>query len=305
MQMKGRRRSRVALSIQPSVVLQLDAVYKSFGPVQALDGLSLQVEAGEIVAVLGPNGAGKTTSIDIAVGLRRPSRGTARLFGLSPADARARRNLGTTPQESGFPDALTVEEILRFVGVHYERPRPVDEVLTAFDLDSLRKRRAGTLSVGQSRRLALALAFAGDPQLVVLDEPTAGLDVESRRRFWQFVRTGGAGRAILFSTHYLEEAETAASRIVVIDHGRIRFDGDPHTLRARFGIRQVTYTGRPLSGIANAHSSVGHDGRTVVATPDSDGYVRALVVSGVEFSDLQISSPSLEEAFLALTQEAQ
>jgi ABC-2 type transport system ATP-binding protein len=285
------------------MVLQLDGIDKSYGPIQALKGLSLRVEPDEIVAVLGPNGAGKTTAIDIGVGLRRPDRGTALLFGLLPSDVRARRNVGVTPQESGFPDALTVEEILRFTGVHYERPRPVESMLADFDLADLRHRRAGSLSVGQARRLALALAFAGDPPLVVLDEPTAGLDVESRRRFWDFVRANGSVRSILFSTHYLDEAEAAASRIVVIDGGRTRFDGDPASLRARFGVRRLTYAGRPLSGVAGVQASTDRDGRTIVATTDSDAYVRALVESGTAFSELEITSPSLEEAFLALTRE--
>jgi ABC-2 type transport system ATP-binding protein len=149
------------------------------------------------------------------------------------------------------------------------------------------KRRAGTLSGGESRRLALALAFVGNPELVVLDEPTTGLDVESRRRLWDTVRALGDGRSILFTTHYLEEAEALATRIVVIDRGRLLFDGDARTLRGRVGGRRLRYVG--------AHGPV------CVSTDDADAYVRAMVNDGTVFSDLEIVRPSLEEAFLTLT----
>ena len=143
----------------------------------------------------------------------------------------------------------------------------------------------------------------GDTELVVLDEPTAGLDVESRRRLWEFVRRNRDGRAILFSTHYLEEAESAATRIVVIDRGRLRFDGDPLELRTNFGLRRVTYVGAPLDGMRDARTTCDADGRTIALTADSDAYVRALVEGGYEFSQLEVTAPSLEEAFLALTRE--
>jgi ABC-2 type transport system ATP-binding protein len=287
------------------MIVELRDVDKSYGPIRALDGLSFGVDSGEVVGILGPNGAGKTTAIDIVLGLRRPDRGTATLFGAPPTEAAARRHAGVTPQESGFPDALTVEEILRFTAVHYSRPRSIDQMLDDFDLKELRGRRAGALSVGQARRLALALAFVGDTELVVLDEPTASLDVESRRRLWDFVRRNRDGRAILFSTHYLEEAEAAASRIVVIDRGRLRFDGDPLALRTNFGLRRVSYVGAPLDAMQDARATRDADGRTIALTADSDEYVRALVRGGYEFSQLEVTAPSLEEAFLALTREPQ
>ncbi len=289
----------------PAMIVELRDVDKSYGPIRALDGLSFGVDHGEIVGILGPNGAGKTTAIDIVLGLRRPDRGIAKLFGEPPTKAAARRHAGVTPQESGFPDALTVDEILRFTAVHYSRPRPIEQTLEDFNLGELRRRRAGALSVGQARRLALALAFVGDTELVVLDEPTAGLDVESRRRLWEFVRRNRDGRAILFSTHYLEEAEAAASRIVVIDRGRLRFDGDPLALRTNFGLRRVTYIGAPLDAMRDARTTYDADGRTIALTADGDAYVRALVRSGHDFSQLEVTAPSLEEAFLALTREQQ
>jgi ABC-2 type transport system ATP-binding protein len=285
------------------VILEFDGVTKSYGSVRALDDLSFRVDRDEIVAMLGPNGAGKTTALEIALGLRASDSGSVGLFGGSPRDVAVRRRLGATPQDSGFPDALRVGEIVAFAATHYPRPGSVEETLGAFGLESLRGRPTGTLSGGQSRRLALALAFVGNPELAVLDEPTTGLDVESRRRLWDVVRGAAAGRSILFTTHYLEEAEALATRILVIDRGRLRFDGGARELRERFGAKRLAYVGVPLEpgALAPAATVVRVDDRTVVTTADSDAYVRALVKSGVSFSDLEIGSPSLEEAFLSMT----
>jgi ABC-2 type transport system ATP-binding protein len=269
------------------MILSFEDVVKSYGEIRALNGLSFAVGQDEIVALLGPNGAGKTTALEIALGLRSSDSGTVRLFGASPRSIAVRRRLGVTPQESGFPDMLAVGEIVAFVAQHYSRPTPIAQTLSAFGLEAMEKRRAGTLSGGESRRLALALAFVGNPEFVVLDEPTTGLDVQSRRRLWDVVREASGGRSILFTTHYLEEAQALASRILVVDHGRLLFDGDAQTLRGRVGGRRLTY--------------VGEDGPVVVTTGDIDAYVRELVNSGAVFSNLEISKPSLEDAFLSLT----
>lgn len=268
-------------------ILSFDNVAKSYGEVRALHALTFEVRRSEIVALLGPNGAGKTTALEIALGLRAAGSGKVSLFGESPRSVAIRRRLGATPQESGFPDMLRVEEILNFVREHYPQPAPMAETLERFGLTELAKRRAGTLSGGESRRLAVALAFAGDSEFVVLDEPTTGLDVESRRRLWEVVRSLGEDRSILFTTHYLEEAEALATRILVLDRGRLLFDGNVNALRTRVGGRRLSY--------------VGADGPVALTTQDADAYVRALVGSGVAFSDLEIVRPSLEEAFLALT----
>lgn len=194
------------------MILEFDRVGKSYGPLRALYEVTFGVDRGEIVALLGPNGAGKTTALEIALGLRSCDSGEVRLFGSSPRDAAIRRRLGVTPQETGFLDMLRVEEIVRFVAEHYPHPASVASTLERFGLAKMGGRRAGTLSGGESRRLALSLAFVGDPELVVLDEPTAGLDVESRRRLWQGVHDLSDSRSILFTTHYLEEAEAHATR---------------------------------------------------------------------------------------------
>jgi ABC-2 type transport system ATP-binding protein len=269
------------------MILSLTDVRKSYGATRALDGVSLEVDTGEIVAVLGPNGAGKTTAIEISIGLRAPDGGAVRLFGQSPRDPNARLRLGVTPQESGFPDALSVEEIVRFGAAHYPRPAQSQTLLNDFGLNELSQRRAATLSGGESRRLAVALAFAGNPDLVVLDEPTTGLDVESRRRLWGVVRRYAADHSVLFTTHYLEEAQELATRVVVMDAGRVLFDGATSELRRRFGARRVSY--------------VGPNGSVVVTIEDTDEYVRNLVRDGIAFSNLEIVPPTLEEAFLTVT----
>jgi ABC-2 type transport system ATP-binding protein len=245
------------------------------------------VNRDEIVGLLGPNGAGKTTALEIVLGLRDADSGTARIFDASPRDMAVRRRVGATPQQSGFPDMLSVDEIAQFVAAHYPRPALTARALEEFGLTALAKRRAATLSGGETRRLALALAFLGNPELVVLDEPTTGLDVESRRRLWNAIRARGAGRSILFTTHYLEEAQELATRIVVIDQGHVLFDGAPRALRERVGGRRVSY--------------VGSDGPVTMTALDADEYVRTMVAAGVQFQNLEIARPSLEEAFLSLT----
>ncbi|MBV8068129.1 MAG: ABC transporter ATP-binding protein [Candidatus Eremiobacteraeota bacterium] len=272
--------------MQETVLTFVD-VAKSYGDVRALHSLSVAVQRDEIVALLGPNGAGKTTALEIALGLRAADGGRVRLFGGSPQSAATRRRLGATPQETGFPDMLRVEEIAAFVAEHYPSHAPIGATLERFGLAELAKRRAQTLSGGESRRLALALAFIGDPEFVVLDEPTTGLDVESRRRLWEVVRNLGSRRSILFTTHYLEEAEALATRILVLDRGQLLFDGAPRTLRGLIGGRRLSY--------------VGADGPVSVTTQDADAYIRAMVNGAVVFSDLEIVRPSLEEAFLTLT----
>jgi ABC-2 type transport system ATP-binding protein len=210
----------------------LRGVAKRFGVVRALDGLDLTVGEGEIVALLGPNGAGKTTAVSLLLGLSRPDRGTVEIFGRDPRIAAARGALGATPQDMSFPPTLRVGEVVSFTGAHFQSPVPMHELLDTFGLTDIARRQTGGLSGGQRRRLATAVAFAGDPRLAILDEPTTGLDVEARHGLWDAIRAHAIrGRSVLLTTHHLEEAEALAHRIVVIVEGRKLAEGSPAHIR--------------------------------------------------------------------------
>ena len=216
------------------IAAALREVSKRFGEAVALDRVDLAVEAGEVVALVGPNGAGKTTALAILLGLRRPDEGDAEIFGVDPRQVRGRLAVGVTPQESGFPPTLRVREIVELVRAHFPCAVPTDELLGRFRLDTIARRQAGGLSGGERRRLSVALAFAGDPAAIFLDEPTAGLDVESRRSVWAEInRYSADGGTVLLTTHYLEEAERLAGRIVLLAQGRVVAEGSPTQLAAQ------------------------------------------------------------------------
>jgi ABC-2 type transport system ATP-binding protein len=281
---------------------ELRRVGKQYGPVQALSDVDLAVQAGEVVALLGPNGAGKTTAISILLGLRAPSSGSAALFGRDPRLPEARRSIGAMLQEVAFPLTLRVGELVDLVRAHYRAPAARDDLLERFGLRALTTRQAGGLSGGQRRRLAVALAFAGRPRLLFLDEPTAGLDVESRRSVWESVRAHvREGGTVLLTTHHLEEAEALATRIVVINRGRIVAGGTVSEIRARVGLTRVRFRAAgvpPLPGVKR-HERAGDE--HVLHTDDPDALVGELVRSETLFSALEIVPLSLEDAFLALT----
>ena len=277
-------------------------VTRDFDSTRALDGVNLDVHAGQIVGLLGPNGAGKTTLLSLLLGLRRPTSGRVELFGGDPRDPARRRSLGSTPQETGLPATLRVGEVVEFVARHYPDPLPIGELLDRFGLDGLQRRQTGGLSGGQRRRLAVALAFVGRPRLVVLDEPTTGLDVDARRTLWEGVRTfHDSGGTVLLTSHYLEEVEALAERVVVIDEGRVVTDDSLDAVRAGVDLRRVSLRGRAapdLPGVVRHESEAGvHH----LFTRDADALVRALVTSGHDFSGLEVRGASLEEAFIALT----
>jgi ABC-2 type transport system ATP-binding protein len=210
------------------------AVTKRFGETTALDDVSLEVGSGEVLALLGPNGAGKTTALSLLLGLRRPDAGSVELFGRDPRRPAARAGVGATPQESAFPPTLRVRELVDLVSAHFEQSASGGELLERFGLGELARRQAGGLSGGERRRLSVALAFAGRPHLLLLDEPTAGLDVEMRRAVWREVQSyAGAGGTVLMTTHHVEEAEALAMRVVLLADGRVVADGTPAQLAAR------------------------------------------------------------------------
>jgi ABC-2 type transport system ATP-binding protein len=286
----------------PQPVAELRGIHKRYGTVEALRGVDLRLHPGELVALLGPNGAGKTSAVSILLGQRRPNAGSARLFGRDPTLPAARRPVGVTLQESGFPDNLTVREVVDLVRVHYPDPAPTRELLDRFGLTEVAGRRAGGLSGGQTRRLAVTLAFAGRPQAVVLDEPTTGLDVESRHRLWEVVRAFVAGGgAVLLTTHYLEEAQALASRVVVIADGQIIAQGSVDDITARTGLSRVHLQAPALPELPGVTHVEATNGSYTLYTADPDGLVRALTLNGVAFSGLRVERASLEEAFLHLT----
>jgi ABC-2 type transport system ATP-binding protein len=278
------------------------AATRSYGPVTALDAVSLDVPAGQLLGLLGPNGAGKTTLLQLLTGLRRPTSGTVELFGGDPRDAASRRRLGCTPQETGLPPTLRVHEVVDFVAGHFDAPVPTAELLEQFGLGGLERRQTGGLSGGQKRRLGVAVAFVGRPDLVLLDEPTTGLDVEARHALWDAVRHyHQSGGTVVLTSHYLEEVEALAERVVVMDQGRVRADGTLAQVRSLVPARRVRLRAPDLPALTGVDRSSRDGDRYELWTADSDALVRQLVIAGVPFRDLEVATASLEEAFLALT----
>lgn len=287
--------------------VELVGVTRTFGATVALDDVSLTVRPGELVGLLGPNGAGKTTLLSLVEGLRHPDAGTVRVFGRDPRDAAARVRLGTTPQETGLPENLRVAEVIDLVASHYPDPLPTGELLELFGLADLARRQTGGMSGGQRRRLAVALSVVGRPDLVLLDEPTTGLDVDARHVLWQTLRGfHAAGATVVVTSHYLEEIEALAERVVVVDHGRVLADAPLGDVLGRVALRRVSVDVpadqearlRALPGVVEHEADAG---RHQLLTPDADALVRELVGSGIDFSRLEVRSATLEEAFLALT----
>ncbi|HEX6724435.1 MAG TPA: ATP-binding cassette domain-containing protein [Gaiella sp.] len=280
----------------------LESVTKSFPSVKALDGLGLELRSGEIVALLGPNGAGKSTAVAIMLGLRRPDAGRVELCGRDPRDPAARRSVGAVLQDVGFPPGLRVRETVDLVRAHYANAVSTRDVLERLGLASAAERHAGGLSGGQRRRLAVALALAGNPAALFLDEPTAGMDAGTRRSLLrdlaEFARDGGA---VLLTTQQLAEAEAIATRVVLLTAGRLVFEGTVAEIKARGGLTKVTLRARTLPPLAGVGSVDSHGDRHVIYVDDADAFVAALVRAGVEFRELQVTPVSLEDAVVTLT----
>ncbi|MFG2071743.1 ABC transporter ATP-binding protein [Nonomuraea maritima] len=287
--------------------ISIEGVAKSYGNVRAVESLTLRVPAGQVVAVLGPNGAGKSTTVSMMLGLITPDAGSVEVFGKSPAEAAATGYVGAMLQDGDLVPNLTVREVVGFVRGLYPDPMPLDEVLELAGLTDLAKRRTGRLSGGQAQRVRFAMAIAGAPKILVLDEPTAALDVESRRAFWAGIRAYAAdGRTVLFATHHMEEADENADRVVVVARGRIVADGTPAEIKQRAGGRAVRFTlgDQPAAGLERlpAVSAVEVEGEVATLhTADPDTVVAALYGTGLKVRDLEITTPALEDAFLSLT----
>jgi ABC-2 type transport system ATP-binding protein len=290
-------------------VAKLESASKRYGAVLALDQVSLVVRRGEVFAVLGPNGAGKTTAISLLLGLLRADAGVARVFGEAPSALAARRRIGAMLQTAGVPDTLTVGELIGLFRSYYPRPRSVADTVALAGVADLLARRYGKLSGGQQRRAQFALAICGNPEILFLDEPTTGLDVEARATLWQTIRTLVAeGCAVVLTTHYLEEAEALASRVAVLARGRIVAAGSIGQIRARIAQRRIRCVSRLRSeAIARWPEvrSVSHDGERIeIVTDAAETVVRQLLFEDSELSELEVQRAGLAEAFVEITREA-
>lgn len=284
---------------------RLDGVSKSFGNTCAVDGVDLELREGEILALLGPNGAGKTTAVAILLGLRAPDGGRAMLFGRDPRDPQARRGVGAVLQDVSFPPGLRVGEVVDLVRAHFPDARQTVDALGLLDLGGLVHRDAAGLSGGQKRRLAVALALAGRPRALFLDEPTAGMDPAARRSLLRDVTSfADQGGAVLLTTQQLSEAEEIATRVVVIDGGRIEAEGSVGEIKRLGGVTRVIVRAPRLPELPGALATEFRNGRHVVFVGDADAYVAALVRADVEFHDLEIVRSTLEDAVLGLTKKA-
>jgi len=276
------------------------------GEVHAVQGIDLAIAPGEIVALLGPNGAGKSTAIDLLLGLTPPDRGEVTLFGRPPAAAIAAGEVTAMLQTGGLLRDFTVGELVRLVASLYPAPRPVGEVLALTGLDQLADHRTQRLSGGQAQRVRFALALVAGARLIVLDEPTVAMDVEARRGLWATVRVAAAhGTTVLFATHYLDEADAHADRIVLLAHGRVVADGPATEIKARVGLRTIkaTLPGADLAALHRLPGVTGAERRgdaVVLTCSDADRAVRALL-AGFDPRDLEIAGADLERAFVALT----
>lgn len=295
--------SVVLMTTTPSV--HLDHLSKSFGNVRAVADVSLRIEPGEVVAFLGPNGAGKTTTIDMMLGLARPDSGTVSIFGETPADAISAGRVSAVMQSGGLLRDLTVRETVRLTAALFPRTQPVDEVIERAGITAIADRRVTKCSGGEQQRLRFALALLPEPDLLVLDEPTTGMDVEGRRDFWNAIRTDArSGRTVLFATHYLDEADAYADRIVLLRHGRIVADGSAAEVKNLASGRTVSATAidvdqRALLALPGVDRVETRGDRVIVHGQDSDAVARYLL--GIDAVDLEIVSRGLEDAFLALT----
>jgi len=291
----------------------LSRLSKSYGNVHAVRSVDLAIAPGETVAILGPNGAGKTTTIEMVLGLTRPDSGTVTLFGKSPAQAVAAGAVGGMLQTGALVEYLSVRELVTMVASVYPRPLPVEQAMRLAGLTEFAERRTNKLSGGQTQRVRFAIALVSNPDLFMLDEPTAAVDVEGRREFWASIRAVAAeGKTVIFATHYLEEADAYADRIVLMARGRIVADGPATEIKAKVSGRILRATipvaGPPgpadtaalaaLPGVTNAER---HGEAVILTCGDSDLTLRALLSRFPAARDIEVAGAGIEEAFMALT----
>jgi ABC-2 type transport system ATP-binding protein len=288
------------------LAVDLAGVHKSFGPVHAVNGVDLSIESGEIVAILGPNGAGKTTSIDMILGLSQPTRGSVTVLGMQPRQAISRGLISAVMQTGGLLKDFTVAETVEYTASLFARTESPAEVLRRAGISGIADRRVGKCSGGEQQRLRFAMALLPDPELLVLDEPTTGMDVEGRRGFWAAIRHDAEqGRTVLFATHYLEEADAYADRIVLLRQGQVVADGTSAQIKAMSAGRTVRATlagatEAELAAIPGADSAEVRGETVLIHATDSDAVARYLLTATAA-RDLEIIARGIEDAFIALT----
>ena len=293
----------------PAPLAALYAVSKRFGEQLALEQFSLELHGGQITALLGPNGAGKSTAVRLLLGLTRPDSGRVEVLGRNPRSSAARASLGVMLQVARAPDTLSVREHIELFRSYYPHPLPTAELLARTGLSALEHQRFGTLSGGQKQRVLLALALSGDPAVVCLDEPTVGLDLQSRRQLWSEIRAlAAAGKAVLLTTHYLEEADALAHRIVLIERGRTVRTGTPAQIKHSVAAQRIRCRTQLDPAALRALPTVtaveaDRDG-VVIFTHDPQQVLRRMLPLDASLSELEVTAASLEDAILALAPAA-
>jgi ABC-2 type transport system ATP-binding protein len=286
----------------------LKGVRKRYGAVQALDGFDLAVNRGELLAVLGPNGAGKSTAIAMLLGLQTPDEGKAELFGVAPQEIDARRRIGVMMQEVALPAVMRPHELLEQVASYYPVPYDIHSVIERLGLQSLMKRPYGKLSGGQKRQVQFALSLCGRPELLFLDEPTVGLDVQAREALWKVIRELlHEGCSIVLTTHYLEEAEALANRVVVMARGRLVTSGSVDEIRANVSHKQVSCVTRLAADVVRAWPEVVRleveRDRMRITTRNAEALLMRLFREDPQLSDIEVKRAGLAEAFTELTND--
>jgi ABC-2 type transport system ATP-binding protein len=291
-------------------IARLDGAIKRYGPLTALDGANLQLQRGELLALLGPNGAGKTTAIGLLLGLLRADAGTVQLFGQDPQQIEARRRIGVMLQNAELPPTLRVGELLRLTASYYPAPRTVVEAAELAGVSDLLKRPYAKLSGGQQRRVQFALALCGRPELLFLDEPTVGMDIEARQKLWAAIRQLLAeGCSVLLTTHYLEEAEALADRVCVMARGRMIHEGTVEELRARVALKRIRCLSALSVDVLRGWPEISElrreNDRLHIAAADAETVVRRLLAADPELRELEVQRAGLAEAFTELTRDAE
>lgn len=290
------------------IAAELKGVTHRYGEGIALRDLTLTLRQGEVVALLGPNGAGKTTAVKLLLGLLRVQKGTARIFNASPRMTSTRMRIGAMLQVARTPETVKVKEYLQLFRSYYPNPMPLEQIVRRARLEGMEDRLLGSLSGGQRQRALFALAIAGNPDLVFLDEPTLGMDIEARRALWDEVRRlRSEGKTVLLTTHYLEEADALSDRIVVIRNGSIVAEGTPAEIKSGIVGKRICCTTRlsreqilQVPAVLDVSMA---DGVTTLRASDVEHVLRFLLREDDSIRNIEVTSPALEEAFLALTSE--